>query len=225
VARALGCPKVYVPRLAGVFCAFGMCSTDIRQDFRLTWLKPLESSEVDAIERSFAGLAATARARLGDSGFTLSEQDFERVVELRYVGQQWPLQVPAPILDVARIRADFEARHERQYGHYQPEGEIEIVHLRLAGIGRLKRVPPPAHELTKMRPVSREYRSLYLDTQAGFEIVPVYDGNQLRPGHEIDGPALIEEKNTTILMGHGDRLEIDASDNFLIFVAKRRGIL
>ena len=41
------------------------------------------------------------------------------------------------LLDPSRIRADFEARHERQYGHYQPGGEIEIVHLGLAGIGRL----------------------------------------------------------------------------------------
>jgi N-methylhydantoinase A len=93
------------------------------------------------------------------------------------------------------------------------------MHLQLAAIGRLKRAPAPAHELIKARPVPRERRSLYLDAQAGFEIAPVYDGNQLRPGHAIDGPALIEEKNTTILIGHNDRLEIDAADNFLIFVA------
>jgi N-methylhydantoinase A len=93
--------------------------------------------------------------------------------------------------------------------------------LRLAGIGRLKRVPPPAHELTKAQPVPRARRSLYLDAQAGFATVPVYDGNQLRPGHDIDGPALIEERNTTILIGHGDHLAVDAGDNFLISVAAR----
>jgi N-methylhydantoinase A len=221
VARALGCPKVYVPRLAGVFCAFGMCSTDIRQDFRLTWLGPLEQGAAAGIENGFCNLATTAQTRLGDSGFALSELDFERVLELRYLGQQWPLAVPAPSLDVARIRADFEARHARQYGHYQPEGEIEIVNLRLAGIGRLKRVPPSAHELTKTQPVPYAHRSLYLDAQAGFATVPVYDGNQLRPGHEIDGPALIEERNTTILIGHRDHLEVDAGDNFLISVAAK----
>jgi N-methylhydantoinase A len=221
VARALGCPEVYVPRLAGVFCAFGMCSTDIRQDFRLTWLGPLEQGAAEGIEAGFANLAATAQMRLSDSGFALSELDFERVFELRYLGQQWPLAVPAPSLDVAHIRADFEARHARQYGHYQPEGEIEIVNLRLAGIGRLKRVPPSAHELTKTQPVPYARRSLYLDAQAGFETVPIYDGNQLRPGHDIDGPALIEERNTTILIGHRDRLEVDAGDNFLISVAAR----
>jgi N-methylhydantoinase A len=221
VARALGCPEVYVPRLAGVFCAFGMCSTDIRQDFRLTWLGPLEQDAADGIEIGFANLATTAQTRLADSGFALSELDFERVLELRYLGQQWPLAVPAPSLDVTRIRADFEARHARQYGHHQPEGEIEIVNLRLAGIGRLKRVPPSAHELTKTQPVPYAHRSLYLDAQAGFATVPVYDGNALRPGHDIDGPALIEERNTTILIGHRDHLEVDAGDNFLISLAAK----
>ena len=48
-----------------------------------------------------------------------------------------------------------------------------------------------------------------------------YDGNQLRPGHEIDGPALIEERNTTILIGHRDRLAVDAGGNFVIAVAAK----
>ncbi len=218
VARALGCPKVYVPRLAGVFCAFGMCSTDVRQDFRLTWLKSLRDAGTDELEGGFAELAAMARSRLADSGFALSEVDFERAFELRYAGQQWPLQVPAPRLDLAQIRAEFEARHERQYGHHQPDGEIEIVHLRLAGIGRLKQVLPAARQVTKASAIPRAHRSLYLDGQAGFRNVPVYDGNGLRPGHEIEGPALIEERNTTILIGADDRLEIDAHDNFSILV-------
>jgi N-methylhydantoinase A len=129
--------------------------------------------------------------------------------------------VPAPVLDLAQVRAEFEARHQRQYGHYQPDGEIEIVHLRLAGIGRLKRVPPPPRRLTKAQPIPHTRRSLFLDAQAGFQLVPVYDGNTLQPGQQIDGPALIEERNTTILIGRHDRLEIDAHDNFLIRVAQQ----
>ena len=139
VARALGCPNVYVPRLAGVFCAFGMCRTDIREDFLETWLKPLDDDSGDAIERAFAELTSLARARLAASGFSSSDLRFERAFDLRYVGQQWSLQVPMKEWDVAAIRADFEARHQRQFGHFQPNGQIEIVHLRLVGIARLSR--------------------------------------------------------------------------------------
>jgi N-methylhydantoinase A len=220
VARALGCPKVYVPRLAGVFCAFGMCNTDVRQDTRLTWLRPLSEDAVDDLERGFASLAAQLHTRLGASGFASAEIGFERGLELRYVGQQWPLQVPVPVLDLTRVRADFEVRHQRQYGHYQPGGAIEIVHLVLAGIGGLDRVQPAAHALVQACPAPRARRPIYLDARQGIESVPVYDGNALRPGHAIEGPALIDEKNTTILLGHGDRLEVDASDNFAILVAQ-----
>ena len=148
VARSLGCPTVYVPRLAGVFCAFGMCSTDIRQDFRATWLELLNEGSVESLEKGFAELTVAAEARLAVSGFSLSDLAFERGFDLRYVGQQWPLQVPAPSLEIARIRADFEARHEREFGHYQPNGQIEIVHLRLAGVGHLTQVHSPDRATT-----------------------------------------------------------------------------
>jgi N-methylhydantoinase A len=224
VARALGCPTVYVPRLAGVFCAFGMCSTDIRQDFRATWLKPLSEGSVEAIQKGFAELTSAAEARLAVSGFSLSDLAFERGFDLRYVGQQWPLQVPAPSLDIARIRSDFEARHERQFGHHQPNGQIEIVHLRLAGVGHLIEVLSPDRTKTTAKPVPYAHRQVHLGTEAGFQAVPIYDGNQLRPGQRLSGPAIIEERNTTILVGPDDLLEIDASDNFLIQVAPAVGL-
>jgi N-methylhydantoinase A len=225
VARSLGCPTVYVPRLAGVFCAFGMCSTDIRQDFRATCLQPLSKGSVEAVEKGFAELTSAAEARLAVSGFALSDLAFERGFDLRYVGQQWPLQVPAPSLDIARIRSDFEARHERQFGHHQPNGQIEIVHLRLAGVGHLAEMRSPDRARTTTRPVPYAHRSVYLGAESGFQTVPIYDGNQLRPGQDLDGPAMIEERNTTILVGPNDRLEIDASDNFLIHVAAVTGVV
>jgi N-methylhydantoinase A len=138
---------------------------------------------------------------------------------LRYVGQQWSLQVPMKDWDVAATRADFEARHQRQFGHHQPNGQIEIVHLRLVGIARLGRTKRPDPLMADGAPMPRERRPVHLDTQSGFQMLPVYDGNLMRAGHKLDGPALIEESNTTILIGTADRLEIDAHDNFLIHVA------
>ena len=223
VARALGCPSVYVPRLAGVFCAFGMCSTDIREDFLETWLKPLDAESGGAAEAGFRELTSRARVRLAASGFSSSDLRFERACDLRYVGQQWSLQVPADDWDVTSIRADFEARHRRQFGHHQPNGQVEIVYLRLVGIARLSRIRQPDLAATNGAPKPYERRSVHLDAQSGFQLVPIYEGSQMGPGQKLDGPALIEEKNTTILIGVGDRLEIDANDNFLIHVAAAGG--
>jgi N-methylhydantoinase A len=225
VARELGCRNVYVPRLAGVFCAFGMCRTDIREDFLETWLEPLDQEAGDVIECSFGELASLAKTRLAASGFSSSDLTFERAFDLRYVGQQWSLQVPMKDWDVTSIRADFEARHQRQFGHHQPNGKIEIVHLRLVGIARLSRAERLDFRMTKDRPVPYERRSVHLDTRSGFRMLPVYDGNLMRPGQALEGPALIEESNTTILLGIGDRLEIDLSNNFLIHVAAAGGVM
>jgi N-methylhydantoinase A len=225
VARSLGCPTVYVPWLAGVFCAFGMCSTDIRQDFRMTWLRLLDESCLKDVEKGFSELISMAQARLAVSGFSLSDLSFERAFDLRYLGQQWTLQVPAPSLDAGHIRAGFEARHDRQFGHHQPNGRIEIVHLRLAGIGHLAQARPPDHAITAIEPVPYQHRRVHFDMHTGFQAVPIYDGNKLRPGQKLKGPALVEERNTTILVGPGDRLEVDASDNFRIHVAPSAGVV
>ncbi|WP_249800429.1 MULTISPECIES: hydantoinase/oxoprolinase family protein [unclassified Bradyrhizobium] len=220
VARALGCPVVYVPRLAGVFCAFGMCSTDVREVFLETWLKLLGRESTDALEREFSRLISTAKTRLATSGFSPLNMRFERSFDMRYVGQQWLLQVPADSCCVRSVRADFEARHQRQFGHYQPDGQIEIVHLRLVGIVRLPPVRRPDLPLTQIAPVPYELRSVYLDSASGFRMMPVYNADDMHPGQKVSGPALVEERNTTILIGSGDRLEIDCSDNFLIHIAK-----
>jgi N-methylhydantoinase A len=223
VARALGCPKVYVPRLAGVFCAFGMCRTDIREDAIETWLKPLTGDGLGAIERSFVDMTSRVRTRLAASGFSSSDLTFERSFDLRYVGQQWSLLVAVKVLNVAAIRTEFETRHQRQFGHIQPNGQIEIVHLRLTGIARLSQVEHRRQPMTDRAPEPREGREVHLDAASGFQNVPVYDGDRMQPGQTLNGPALIEESNTTILIGSGDRLEVDANANFLIHVAAASG--
>jgi N-methylhydantoinase A/oxoprolinase/acetone carboxylase beta subunit len=87
------------------------------------------------------------------------------------------------------------------------------------GVGHLAQVRSPDGAKTRTKPIPYAHRAIHLDTEAGFQSVPIYDGNRLRPGQSLEGPAMIEERNTTILVGPGDRLEIDASDNFLIHVA------
>ena len=198
-----------------------MCRTDIREDAIETWLKPLAVDGFDAIERSFADMTSRVRARLATSGFSSSDLTFEPSFDLRYIGQQWALPVTAKALDVEAIRADFEARHQRQFGHIQPNGQIEIVHLRLTGIARLSQVEHRRLRMTDRAPEPYERRDVHLES--GFLNVSVYDGNRMQPGQTLDGPALIEESNTTILIGSGDRLEVDANHNFLIHVAPAGG--
>src|SRR4030095_16724815 len=101
--------------------------------------------EASRIEHGFAALESDARRTLEQERFGAAASVFARFVDLRYVSQQWEMALPVASegWDVARIRADFEAAHQRQYGHMQPDGAIEIVRQRVTGTGRLRPLPAP----------------------------------------------------------------------------------
>ncbi|MFC3229745.1 hydantoinase/oxoprolinase family protein [Marinibaculum pumilum] len=217
VARALGCRGVYVPRLAGLFCAFGMCHADMRHDFQRTWLRDLDRVSAAEVDAAFAGLEAQGRALLDADGLPPERIRLQRAFGLRYQGQQWALPVETgAAFAAAGLRAGFEAAHERLYGHVQPDGRIEIVDLRLAATGLMPKPEMPAAEPDDAAPQPAEIREVYVAEAGGLQSVPVFDGAALRCGQRLAGPALIEETSTTLVLGAGDRLEVDPFGNYAI---------
>ncbi len=222
VARALGCRRVYVPRLAGAFCALGMLNSDVRHDFLRVHFGELDRPDQVAIARDFERLQATAMATLAREGFSPDGVKLMHAVDLRYVGQQWDVTVelPAGPIDPAAVRRAFEAEHERLFGHIQPGGLIEMTKLRLAGIGHLPPLAAAAPARAATDAPQAEHRRIWVDARRGWANVPVYRGSTLEPGHAFSGPAIIEEQTTTVLVGTGDRLTVDAAGNFVIDLAR-----
>jgi N-methylhydantoinase A len=217
VARALGCRAAYIPRLAGVFCAFGMCNADIRHDYMHAWLRDLdEPGGVAATTDAFASMIDAAMPVLEREGFSGDAAICRKGLDLRYVGQQWSVAVETESLDPAAVRQAFEAEHQRLYGYAQPNGQIEIVNLRLTAVGKTPALhvrPPPADSSV---PVPTETRMVWIDESRGAQPTPVYDGTRLRPGQTLTGPAIIDEATTTIMVGVGDRLSVTDAANYLI---------
>jgi len=217
VARALGCKAAYIPRLAGVFCAFGMCNADIRHDHLRAWLRDLdEPGGQAATTDAFATMTAIALPVLAREGFSGESAICRKGLDLRYVGQQWTVAVETESLNPGAIRRAFEAEHERLYGYSQSNGQIELVNLRLTAIGRTPglQVPPP--QADSSTPAPRETRPVWIDDKRGLQPTPIYDGAKLRPGQTVMGPAVIDEATTTILVGAGDRLRVTDAANYLI---------
>ncbi len=218
VARALGCRGVYVPKLAGVFCAFGMCNSDVRHDYVQSWLNELDAVEGCRIDAAFAALAAKGNDLLAADGFTPEQIKLRRFLDLKYAGQQWSIPVAiAPRFDPRAIRAVFETSYGRLYGHSQPDGIIEIRSLRLAAIGVLQvqdLVPEDAGAVGD--PVPSETRDVYVDERHGRRPIPVYAGSSLRPGQTLLGPPIVEEATTTVVVGADDTLSVDPYGNYRI---------
>ncbi|HPU51344.1 MAG TPA: hydantoinase/oxoprolinase family protein, partial [Burkholderiaceae bacterium] len=175
VGRALGCAAVYVPRLAGVFCAFGMGSTDVRIDRLRSWYRRLGDARPAELDDAFAEVEQQATQALVRQGFAPDAIVLERSLALRYTGQQWPVQIPCdgPI-DVPGIRRAFEAAHQRLFGHFQAGGEIEVLNLKVAASGRLAggdRVPATA-VCTDM-PLPGSQRPVWINDRVGTVLTPI----------------------------------------------------
>lgn len=219
VARLLGCRQAYVPRASGAFCALGMLNVDARHDFVRTFIQPLAEVTDEALTHAFDELTASAIDTLQREGFKREEISIERGLSLQYPGQQADIPVildgDRP-LDRSRIREMFETLHQQFFGHIQPAGSPLITKLRLAGLGLLPRLPTRKSGVDVHAPDPRESRQIWTGAQHEWCETPVYSGQDLRPGASIEGPAVIDESTTTIIVGIGDRVTVDRENNYLI---------
>ena len=222
LATELGIPTVVVPPSPGVASAFGMLVTDLRRDHRLTRLQSLDAVDPGELAELFARLEATASSELERQG-SATAATLERSVELRYVGQSWNLRVGVPpgpldgaVLD--RLRAGFDAEHQRHYGYCVSEEPVELVNVVLTATGAIvkpepRRVlsggPSAEHALKGTRPVrfARDEPPL---------ACCVYDRYALLVGNRIAGPAIIEELDSATVV-HPD-WTADVADHGLLLL-------
>jgi N-methylhydantoinase A len=220
-ARLLGSPSLYVPRLAGVFCAFGMCNSDLRHDFVRSWLRDLDADGTqEALAVAFSELKSEASEVLAREGFAGEKAQSRKAFDLRYFGQQWTVKVECESTDPAVIRAAFEEHYQRLFGYIQPMGAIQIVNLRMAAIGKLDPLEVERFPGEIGNPVAYARRPVWIDRDRGIVETPIYDGTVLTARQSLTGPAIIEEATTTIFVGPGDRLTMTDAGNYLIAIAR-----
>jgi N-methylhydantoinase A len=227
VARELSIGIVIIPRAPGHFSACGMLVADLRRDFVNTWFTPLADASFPEMERIFAEMERQGRETVG-RGQTLSGVEVRRSADMRYVGQEHAVTVELPIglftaQDRDGIKKLFDAVHQTRYGFSVAGEKAEIVSLRGAVIGAMRK--PPFEHIDKggAEPKAAAFRGkrLVYFASSGFVETPTYDRPALRAGNKIIGPALIEEHASTTVVHPGDLLEVDAFGDLVINV--RRG--
>ena len=220
VGRRLGARGVLVPRLAGVFCALGMLNADVGQDFARVFIARLGEDTANEARRVYTALEDDARAWLLEGGFEAGAMRFEHEADLRYTGQQWDVRVADAQANMGALRAAFEHEHDRRFGHIQPGSTVELTKLRVVGVGTLPALAPMRAEPGDTVPEPASTREVYAfgprGDPLGFFPTPVYRGADLLPGHRLEGPLLVEEQTTTVVVGPKDRLEVLASGDLLI---------
>ena len=230
IAREIGMRRVLVPRAPGHFCAFGMLHSDARYDYVRTWFTRLADVAFDELAREYERLAAEGRRALAASGIRASGTLVAYAADMRYVGQEHPVTVSlSPSIfkrrDRDAIKRQFDAVHLQRYGTNAPAEAVEIVSLRAAVIGRMKK--PPLERIERggrapLRAAGRGARSVFFSELGKPVATPVFARELLRAGNRLNGPALIEEHASTTVLLPGDRLRVDDFGNLDLEIGRRR---
>jgi N-methylhydantoinase A len=209
LARELSIPLVIIPPEAGNFSAIGMLLAEVRRDESRTFPRRLEEEEFSAIEAVFSemeeGLDRSIRHDFGDV-----QVRFDRLAEIRFVGQYHTVRVGANAETVADLRRQFLDVYRAQYGHAMEEAAAEIVSLH--SIGRAVTPKPGISDLIacgrfRESPSTRT-RAVYFSHVDALLQATVYARGELAPGFSAEGPAIIEEYGSTTVIGPDDTLEI-----------------
>lgn len=218
LSHELGTPQLVVPRNPGNSSALGLLLTDQRHDVLGSFLTLLAEVDVTELETAFSALENGCAGQLAADNVPEGSRELRRYVELRYLGQTFELIVPCPSPLTARsldaLRVDFHRMHEARYGHASEADPIQLVNLRVTGIGKTHRPSPvalpPADDTASVRPTS--IRQAFFDTWLD---TPVFDRSSLRQGDSIAGPAIFEESGSTIVIPPGQLVE-PADDGSLV---------
>jgi N-methylhydantoinase A len=213
VAELLDSPAVIYPPLASILSAFGTLVTPVRLDLVRGALGRLAAVDWGEVDMVITEMLAEGAAALAEAGCDEAAVRFRFGGDLRYFGQQNEIGVafaedPRRARDSAALRTAFEAAYQAQYNLTLGDVDIEIVSWRVtasgAPIARANRA-----ELASRAAGPKGRRPIHLAGLA--EPVPVYDRSALALGQEVPGPALIEERETTIVILPGWRARVDAT--------------
>jgi N-methylhydantoinase A len=231
VAEHLKIPEVIVPVYPGITSAMGLLTTSLKYDFTRTELLISSDHPAAKLNRDLEELERGAREQLRRDGVPGERMQFRRSVDLRYLGQGYELRVPVPFarLDEAgweSVWAEFHGRHRAEYDHAFPGTPVEIVSLRVTGIGLM-----PKLEEGLLRPQANSHRTpLKTGTtyfRANGELRKVstqfLDRALLEPGAQIEGAAVLIQTDTTTVVPPGWRAKVADSGDLVITRAGQPG--
>jgi N-methylhydantoinase A len=222
LARELAIPRVLIPARPGLTNALGCVTADLRQDFVRSLARPLDIADMDEVHAILAAQAAEGRARIAAAGVALTAIETLHAAEMQFVGQTHLIRVPLPhgTPSRAEVQRLFETAYRARFRVELPEIRANLVNLATAVVGRrpetdLSRLIDPAGRRARLAEAQTGTRPVWFEDWID---TPVYRRDHLPATAGIEGPAVIEQLDTTILLRPGDRATQDADGNLIVEV-------
>ena len=222
VAKKLGLCRLIVPFAAGVASALGLLIAPARVDRVATIARELDRIVWPDLETTFSQLEAAARSVLASTVTDPAAATIVRFADIRYVGQASELVVPLPAGPYAvgsrpHLLRAFERSYLDAFTRTPPTSQVEIINVRVSAsfdtlAGGLPMRPPSRAEL----PAIKGTRAVYFPEFADFHMTKVFDRYALVADQTFDGPAVVEERESTLLIGPGASFVQQPSGNIVV---------
>ena len=206
LAEEFGITEVVIPANPGVGSAVGLLASDVVTDHVRTQVIDSVGANTDAIEAIYAELEAAAVAEIGAEGFAAEEIELEREIDVRYRHQAHELTVPLDGSDLDGAATAFGDLYQQLYGIRQAD-PVEFVNYRVRVIGPVPKPDWSTDEIAARPPAPLTHRPTWFD--GDMADTPVYRRHTLLPGPTIDGPAIIEESSSTVIVPRGWAATVD----------------
>jgi N-methylhydantoinase A len=202
---------VLVPPSPGITSAFGCLLVDVRHDLSTMFLAPAERVKGADVEEEFRALEAEARERLRHEGVPEDQIKLQRSVDMRYLGQWRALSVPvgAPLTSLDHAVETFHAEHEREHNYRRDDAPVEIYRLNVQAVGVTPKPEFTRYALNGSRPQPVTTRQVLFDEQDQWLETPIFQRHSLDAGTTLEGPAIVEQLDTTVLIPPGIRAQVD----------------
>jgi N-methylhydantoinase A len=224
IAEEVGSSTIIVPEAASVFCALGMLESDIRLDSVKTYNAFIPGTDLEDFNEVIQQVEKKALTELLQEGVERERATLIRHLDMRYVGQHHEVTIEIPSgcrieeRHLDKIAQSFHGAHERLYTYSTPENPLEIMNIRVTAVGSVEKTGLNKEEKGKAdsKQALKGNRPVYFEQKGGFFDTEVYDRNRLGVGARIDGPAVVEERITTVIVHPGWDLRVDSYGNIIM---------
>ncbi len=223
LAAELEMPSVLVPTSPGTTSAMGLLVTDIKHDYSMALIERADQLDFRTVESQFARMKSEGEAALASEDVASESMRFVYQADTRYVGQSYELTITLPDAGLKSdqlpgVLEQFHNEHERAYGFKADDEPVEFVALRLSAIGVIEK--PRSREVDvgsgDAASAVKGTRLVYFAESDGYVDCPVYDRYWLKSGDEVEGPALVEEVDSTVVVHPGWGAEVDGFGNLFL---------
>ena len=204
LAEELQIREVIVPPIPGAFSALGLIGSDISRDYGKTFFSTLDETESNALEASYIELEKSAREMLSKTNVPEENWILRRSMDVRYIRQAYELNVdvsnPITSQNFSALPELFHEKHATTYGHANKEERIQIVTLRLSAKAKLPELKIRQSTKTDLADTTKKrFREVWFE-KTGKITTAVFDRANIQLGTTIEGPAMVESLESTIVI-------------------------